>query len=76
MKTAKCHVAAPIYVPAGEHLNGEILQEPRWARVGEHVLGADFAAQQEAAGLCEIERVDGVPVYWSACCSGGSHEHS
>ena len=72
MSIAKCHVAAAVYVPAGEHLNGEMLAAPAWARPGVHMLGAEFARKQDAAGMLEIESVDGAPVLWASCC-GGSH---
>lgn len=70
MKIAKCSVAAPVYVPSGEHLDGAILESPQWARQGEHYLSHDFAVTQEQNGLLEIIEVDGVPVLWGACCSG------
>lgn len=74
MQIATVDVCAPVYVPPGEYLNGAALNHPQWARQGRHTMGADFAQAQEAAGMLEIESVDGTPVVWGACC-GGDHDH-
>jgi len=76
MGIATVQVGAPVYVPAGEYLNGATLTEPQWARPGRHTMGAAFAQQQDAAGMLEIESIDGAPVMWSACCCGADHDHA
>lgn len=70
MKIAKCNIGSPVYVPAGEHLDGAVLESPAWARQGTHFLGHDFAHTQEAIGMLEIMEIDGAPVIWGACCAG------
>lgn len=70
MKIAKCNVGSPVYVPAGEYLDGSVLAAPEWARQGEHTLGHAFAHEQEANGMLEIIDVDGAPVIWGSCCTG------
>lgn len=70
MSIAKCNVGAPVYVPAGEHLDGAMLDSAQWARPGEHFLSHEFAHAQEQNGYLEIAEVDGVPVVWGACCAG------
>lgn len=74
MRIATVQVAAPVYVPAGQYLNGAELAAPEWARKGTHTMEADFAQQQEAAGMLEIESIDGTTVVWASCC-GGDHNH-
>jgi len=71
MKIAHVNIAAPVYVPAGEYLNGEILAAPAWAHVGECDLSETFARTQEANGYLEIDTIDGVAVVWGACCNAG-----
>jgi len=73
MKIATVSVCAAIYVPAGQHLNGAVLDAPQWARKGTHTMEAEFAQQQEAAGMLEVESIDGATVVWGACC-GGAHD--
>jgi len=75
MRIATVQVAAPVRVPVGQYLNGVVLAAPEWARKGTHTMGADFAQQQDAAGMLEIESIDGAPVVWGACC-GGDHNHA
>ena len=75
MKTATVEVIRAIYVPASEHLDGVTLAEPAWAQVGVHHLNEEFARDQEQRGMLEITEVDGKPYVWSACCSGGDHDH-
>lgn len=70
MKIAKCNVGSPVYVPAGEYLDGQSLEVGQYARQGEHFLAHDFAHVQEQNGNLEIVEVDGVPVVWGACCAG------
>lgn len=74
MKIATVSVCAAIYVPAGQYLNGVVLTAPEWARKGTHTMEAEFAQQQDAAGMLEVESIDGAPVVWGACCSG-DHNH-
>ena len=74
MKIATVSVCAAIYVPAGQYLNGVVLDAPQWARKGTHTMEAEFAQAQEAAGMLEIESIDGATVVWGACCSG-AHDH-
>lgn len=74
MRVATVDVCAPVSVPAGEYLNGAVLDAPQWARKGTHTMGVAFAQKQEAAGMLEIVSIDGAPVVWSACC-GGAHDH-
>lgn len=69
MSIAKCNVGSSVYVPAGEYLNGAVLDAPQWAHKGTHTLGHDFAVQQEQNGMLEIVDVDGIPVLWGSCCS-------
>lgn len=69
MTTAICNVGSPIYVPAGEYLDGEVLEAPAWARKGVHTLSTHFALQQESNGYLEISSIDGNPVVWGACCN-------
>jgi len=75
MKIATVSVCAAIYVPAGQYLNGAVLDAPQWARKGSHTMEAEFAQAQEAAGMLEIESIDGATVVWGACC-GGDHAHA
>lgn len=75
MQIATVQVVAPVYVRAGQYLDGVVLDAPQWARPGRHAMEAGFAQLQDAAGMLEVESVDGVPVVWGACCSGGSHDH-
>lgn len=75
MEIATVQVAAPVYVPAGQYLNGAVLDAPQWARPGTHTMEAAFAQQQDAAGMLEVESIDGAQVLWSACCGGGDHSH-
>lgn len=72
MRIATVQVAAPVYVPAGQYLNGAVLAAPEWARKGTHTMDADFAQAQDAAGMLEIESIDGAQVLWATCC-GGDH---
>ena len=76
MQIAKVNVAAPVYVPGGEYLDGAVLAEPAWARRGQHTMSAEFARTQDAAGMLEIESIDGAPFMWAACCASGSHDHA
>jgi len=69
MQIAKVNVAAPVYVPSGEYLDGAVLAEPAWARRGQHTMSAEFARTQDAAGMLEIESIDGAQFMWAACCS-------
>ncbi len=75
MRIATVQVAAPVYVPAGQYLNGVTLDAPAWARPGQHTMDAEFARQQDAAGMLEIESIDGAMVLWAPCCGGGAHDH-
>lgn len=75
MKIATVSVCAAIYVPTGEYLNSVVLDAPQWARPGLHTMGVEFAQKQDAAGMLEIESIDGAPVVWGACC-GGAHDHA
>jgi hypothetical protein len=70
MKIALCNVGSPVYVPAGEYLDGAVLDAAQWARNGEHSLSSEFAHQQEQSGMLEIVNIDGAPVVWGSCCSG------
>jgi len=74
MKIATVSVCAAIYVPAGQYLNGAVLAAPEWARKGTHTMEAEFAQKQDAAGMLEIESIDGAPVLWASCCTG-DHSH-
>jgi hypothetical protein len=74
MKIATVSVCAAIYVPAGQYLNGAVLASPQWARPGTHTMEAEFAQAQDAAGMLEVESIDGAPVVWASCC-GGDHNH-
>ncbi len=74
MRIATVQVAAPVYVPAGQYLNGAVLAAPEWARKGTHTMEAEFAHAQEAGGMLEVESIDGAPVVWVSCC-GGDHNH-
>lgn len=76
MKIATVQVAAPVYVPAGQYLNGAVLDAPQWARKGTHTMGAEFAQAQDAAGMLEVESIDGVQVLWAPCCGGSDHNHN
>lgn len=75
MQIATVRVAAAVYVPAGEYLNGATLDAPQWARPGQHTMGVEFAQKQDAAGMLEIESIDGASVVWATCC-GGDHNHA
>lgn len=70
MKVALCNIGSPVYVPAGEYLDGFVIDSAQWARNGEHSLSSAFAHKQEANGMLEIVSVDGVPIMWGGCCSG------
>lgn len=74
MRIATVQVAAPVRVPTGQYLNGAVLAAPEWARNGTHTMEAGFAQAQEAAGMLEVDSIDGAPVVWGACCSG-DHDH-
>jgi hypothetical protein len=65
MQIAKVNVAAPVYVPSGEYLDGAVLAEPAWARRGQHTMSAEFARTQDAAGLpidAATKLMDGTPI--------------
>lgn len=71
-KVASVIVCAPVYVPAGEILDGSALDSGAWVRPGEpRRLSLDFAESQERAGLLEVVAVDGAPVVRATCC--GNH---
>ena len=76
MRIATVQVAAPVRVPAGQYLNGAVLAAPEWARKGTHTMEAEFAQKQDAAGMLEVESIDGAPVLWASCCTGGAHDHA
>lgn len=71
MSIAKCNVGSPVYVPAGEHMDGAVLTNPDWARKGIHFLSHNFAVKQEQNGLLEIAEIDGETFSKTPCC--GSH---
>lgn len=72
MKIASVIVCAPVYVPAGEILDGTKLSVGTWIRSGEtRGLSLDFAETQERGGLLEVVAVDGAPVVRATCC--GNH---
>lgn len=71
-KIASVIVCAPVYIPAGEMLDGAALSTGVWVRSGEtHGLSLSFAEDQERAGLLEVVAVDGAPVVRATCC--GNH---
>lgn len=69
MKIATCNVNSPVYVPAGQYLDGAVLDSAAWARDGSHDLEEDFARQQESNGMLEIVSIDGATAIWGSCCS-------
>lgn len=52
-----------------------ILINSEWVRSGEVTLPTAEAMAQDAAGLVDIVRIDGVAVVWGACCSSQEHDH-
>lgn len=64
-------------LPAGAELDGKVLAERTFVDPGRHAVDADraFVEQCDAAGYVEILAADGETVVWSACCSGGDHDH-
>jgi hypothetical protein len=48
----------------------------RFSKDGETTLPAAEARELDGRGYVDLLEVDGEPVVWSACCSGGDHDHS
>lgn len=76
MITARITVSAPVLLAAGEFLNGKTLSGPEWVRSGEAEVSIERAEALERDGYADILSKGGVPYRWSACCSGGDHDHA
>lgn len=75
MSTAQITVSAPVYLEAGEHLNGKTLAAPEWVRSGEATVSLERAEALERDGYADILSKGGKPYYWAACCDGSAHDH-
>ncbi len=75
MKTAQINVSAPVYLAAGEYLDGVVLAAPQWVRSGTVTVELSRAEAFERDGYADIVLKDGQPYTWTACCSGTDHNH-
>ncbi len=74
--TTQIKLSAPVYFAVGEDLNGQTLAVAQWVRGGEAEVSIERAEALERDGYADILSKGGVPYRWSACCSGGDHDHT
>lgn len=75
INTAVINVSAPVYVQAGEHLNGATLASAEWVRSGRATVSIEKAEALERDGFADIVSKGGAAYTWGPCCDGSAHNH-